>query len=136
MKTRIKFLIDTYSKKVFAFFPDMLYNENLYSKDMKTCYAHLGQHSACLQSYADVCKEANYNEYESLLKELIQIGYNPDIINIKQSVYLHRQPTKGEIKFGQGATHYRSFLISELINNKGELRQWIKADDGLRYYRN
>ena len=43
-----------------------------------------------------------------------------------------RQPTKGEIKFGHGATHYKTFLKKELLNKKGELKKWFKCpNDGL-----
>lgn len=47
----------------------------------------------------------------------------------------HRNPTAYEIKFGEGAIHYRDFTASEIgFNNRGELKKWFKADDGLRYY--
>lgn len=48
----------------------------------------------------------------------------------------HRPPTQAEIRFGHGATHYRTFPIEECT--KGEtrvLKAWFVADDGLRYYR-
>jgi hypothetical protein len=135
MKTKVIFKIEKEGNTVFAFFPDMLYNVELYGKDMKTCYAYLGQHSACLQGYADECKEANYNEYADLLKELIGQGYkNLEVLN-SQQIEMHRKPTKGEIKFGEGATHYRCFPIGDVLDKKGNIKQWIKAkDDSLRYY--
>ena len=57
---------------------------------------------------------------------------------IKCDYEFHRPPTAAEIKFGEGATHYRTFTLFEIgYNKKGELKTWIKAkDDGLRYYRN
>jgi hypothetical protein len=133
MKTKVIFKKDKESNTVFAFFPDMLYNVVLYGKDMKTCYAHLGQHSACLQDYADECEEAKYNEFVELLKELIGQGYNLEVLN-NQAIELHRKPTEYELKFGNGATHYRCFLIGEVLDKKGNIKQWIKAkDDLLRY---
>jgi hypothetical protein len=55
---------------------------------------------------------------------------------MSHTITYHRKPTPAEIKFGYGATHYRDFTLEELINPKtGALRRWIKADDGLRYYR-
>ena len=48
----------------------------------------------------------------------------------------HRQPTAGEIRFGHGAIHYRTFPIEECTNADRTLKTWfIAKDDGLRYYR-
>ena len=48
----------------------------------------------------------------------------------------YRNPTAYEIKFGYGATHYRTFDREDWLKSDGSLKQWIKAsDDGLRYYR-
>lgn len=103
---------------------------------MFTCYAHIGQHSAIHIDYAKECKEAQYNQYSDLLKELIGQGYNDLQVMNKQQFEYHREPTKAEIKFGEGATHYRSFTLSEIgINKKGGLKRWFIANDGLRYYR-
>lgn len=134
MKTKVIFKKDKEEGVVFAFFPEMDYNVPLYGKEMKTCYAHLGQHSACLQNYADECEEAKYNEYNDLLKELIGQGYKLEILN-NQVIEFHRKPTPYEIIFGKGATHYRCFLINDVLDKKGEIKVWIKTkDDGLRYY--
>ena len=47
-----------------------------------------------------------------------------------------RKPTRGEIAFGNGATHYRVFPIEECTWPDRTLKVWfIAADDGLRYYR-
>jgi hypothetical protein len=51
------------------------------------------------------------------------------LIQSGKAVQCHRPPTKSEIKFGHGATHYRTFLRSEIINRKGELKKWFKTDD-------
>ena len=51
------------------------------------------------------------------------------------TIEAHRPPTKSEIKFGYGAVHYRTFPIEEWKKPDGSLKKWIKADDGLRYYR-
>jgi len=58
-----------------------------------------------------------------------------DRINSDKLVEYHREPTKYEIKFGEGATHYRSFPMSECVKPDGRLKKWFVADDGLRYYR-
>lgn len=53
-------------------------------------------------------------------------------------VTYHRKPTKGEIKFGHGAMHYKDFPINEVINHKEtklEFKKWfICPIDKLRYY--
>lgn len=143
MKQQIKvlFLIDkpefqdidenNQSPVVFAYFPDMHHNEKL-----RTSYAHVGQHSPCHPEYAAECEEAEYYQYQDLLKELLSIGYKNLQIQNKQKIELHRRPTEMELKFGHGATHYRTFKLSKLVNSRGSLKKWVLAkDDGLRYYR-
>ena len=51
-----------------------------------------------------------------------------------KSITYWRDPTPGEIKFGEGAIHFRDFTEYEIGHNKkGELKKWFKADDGLIY---
>lgn len=54
-----------------------------------------------------------------------------------KTVTYHRNPTKAEIKFGNGATHYRDFSIEECcVKGTRFLKRWFVAEnDGLRYYR-
>jgi hypothetical protein len=48
----------------------------------------------------------------------------------------HRPPTAGEIRFGYGATHYRTFTVEECCFPGTRIaKRWFVADDGLRYYR-
>ena len=57
--------------------------------------------------------------------------YNPFKPENPENCVYYRPPTKGEIKFGYGATHYREFTTEEHKN-----RHWFKSlDDGLRYYK-
>ncbi len=133
--TAVKFLIEkpegNLPCNVFAFFPNEKYNS--IEPNVFTSYAHIGQHSACHIDYANECKEAQYNEFSDLLKELIGQGYKDLVVCNKQEIEAHRPPTKGEIKFGEGATHYRTFQIGEVLNNKGDIKKWFIADDLLRY---
>lgn len=56
--------------------------------------------------------------------------------NATDVIVCWRKPTAYEIKFGEGAIHYRDFTMSEIgRNSKGELKQWFIADDKLRYNR-
>lgn len=135
--TKVLFLIEKPEGdlpcNVFAYFPEIRHNK---VGGMFTCYAHIGQHSACHESYAKDCREADFNEYSDLLRELIGQGYKDLQILNKQVFQYHRKPTEGEIKFGNGATHYREFTAIEAINPKtGDLKKRLKADDGLIYTR-
>jgi len=140
--TQVKFLIEKQEGdlpcNIFAFFPSLhAYDKSQPSyNEMFTCYSHVGQHSACHVDYAKECKEAKYNEYADLLRELIGQGYNDLSILNDDTIEYHRPPTKEEIKFGEGATHYRSFILNEIgVNKTGKLKKWFVALDGLRYYR-
>lgn len=51
-------------------------------------------------------------------------------------VTYHRAPTPAEVRFGEGATHYRDFTPDECCHGGTRVpKRWILADDGLRYYR-
>jgi hypothetical protein len=131
--TQVKFLYERDSNDVFACFPNIPHDNS----GMLTCYAHIGQHSACHKDYAKECKEAPINEYWDLLEELISQGYNDLQIMNSHEIECHRPPTKGEVKFGEGAIHYRNFPLSVigLKKGKGMWKDWfISPDDGLRYY--
>lgn len=48
----------------------------------------------------------------------------------------HREPTSWEIKFGEGATHYKDFDLEFCLKPNGDIKKWVKCPyDGLRYYR-
>jgi len=133
--TKVKFLYEKDSENVFAFFPELVF-QNI-PVVYYTSYAHVGQHSACSIDYANECKEAGFNAYCDLLNELIGQGYNDLQILNSQELECKRPPTKGELKFGEGATHYRSFPLSVvgLKKNKAIWKDWfIAPDDKLRYY--
>ena len=40
-----------------------------------------------------------------------------------KNVEYRRNPTEYEIRFGEGAIHYRSFPLKECINSKGEIKK-------------
>lgn len=127
MKTKVIFLYHPKKDDVFAFFP--FENE---SADFKLCYSHIGQHSECSPSYALECVLASDEETVKLYKELESIGYE------LEGAYLdyHREPTKWEISFGEGATHYKGFSPLQYMKPNGDIKKWLKCPiDGLRYYR-
>jgi len=78
-KTRVTFYVDKGSTNVYAYFNDI--KENKY---LKRTYEHVGQHSAGSITYARTCKKATREQYQSLLNELIGLGYNDLIILNKE----------------------------------------------------
>lgn len=54
---------------------------------------------------------------------------------LNDTITAHRKPTPSEIKWGYGAIHYRDFDVEYWLKPDGTFKTWIKADDGLRYYR-
>lgn len=62
-------------------------------------------------------------------------GYLPVHPDVTECEY-HRPPTPAEIRFGHGATHYRTFPVEECCHPGTRIKKrWFKAaDDGLRYY--
>lgn len=54
----------------------------------------------------------------------------PDVVTITG----HRPPTPWEIKFGEGATHYKDFAVELCVHPDRSKKAWIKCPvDGLRY---
>ena len=62
---------------------------------------------------------------------------NLPIRNDVTQITFRRAPTKDEVNFGYGATHYRDFPIEECCHTGTRImKKWFVAkDDGLRYYR-
>lgn len=83
MKTKVLFLYNKKNDDLFAFFPEEYYNKEHLGERFLTCYAHIGQHSACNSDYAKECKEATKEEYNDLKEELESIGYELEILNEK-----------------------------------------------------
>lgn len=136
--TQVKFLIEKehnpdFLPAVFAFFPTQIWD----GKGNKASYSQIGQHSGCCIEYANECKEATYSQYNDLLRELIGQGYNDLQILNKQEFEVHRQPTKGEIKFGEGATHWLTVNFADVLDKEGNIKKWfVNPYDKLIYYTN
>lgn len=84
--TNVEFYVATYEAnesdeqpytEVLAVFEEELGNSGNFS-----CYAHLGQHSLCSQSFLrENCRKANEIEYKELYNELENVvGYNLKIV--------------------------------------------------------
>ena len=79
-KTQVVFYIETGNgtdnETPFAYF----INEKADQRGNNTCYAHIGQHSACSPEYIKECRKATEQEYKDLAEELESIGYNLEIL--------------------------------------------------------
>jgi hypothetical protein len=75
MKTKVKFLYHEKNEDLMAYFPYETWCDNT-----KSCYSHIGQHSACHPNYAKECREATMLEYLDLFNELQSIGYKLELI--------------------------------------------------------
>lgn len=42
-------------------------------------------------------------------------------------------PTKAEIAFGYGATHYRDFKLKEVLKKDGTIKRWVRDERGRRW---
>lgn len=79
LKTYVVFLIHKENNELFAYFPYEKYHS--YKSKIRTCYAHIGQHSACSPEYAKESRLATEQEYKDLRNELESIGYNLEILD-------------------------------------------------------
>ena len=53
----------------------------------------------------------------------------------RDKIEYHRNPTPSEIKFGEGATHYKDFDVCYCLNDEGHPKKWVVCPiDKLRYY--
>ena len=75
MATLVKFRIHPVNGDLIAFFPQIVHSFNGYRKN-HTCYARIGQHSACNVDYVKECRPATESEYMPLKQELESIGYD------------------------------------------------------------
>lgn len=71
--TKVTFYYDHNDGQILAYFPGLVADQ----KGNKTCYAHIGQHSACSPAYVRTLKLATTEQYKDLLSELVlAIGYD------------------------------------------------------------
>jgi hypothetical protein len=84
---------------------------------------------SCLTKYFCVISLPSHAEH--FLNSSVQksIGLTND-----DNIDCHRQPTKQEIKFGYGATHYCRVSVKDFKRRDGTLKKRIKLD-GLWYSR-
>ena len=145
-KTIVVFLKDNtdtaYNGYITAYFPSEKYSQEI---GVYNSYSHIGQHSACSYDFAkNKCKIANEVEYKDLFNELESIGYNLEVVaklapinkmvwnGANSEIDYHRKPTKSEIKFGHGATHYLTIHKDRFLNKDGTVKKRVKVD-GLIY---
>jgi len=76
MKTKVTFLYEADTKDVFAFFPTTICMRSGFYDS----YSHIGQHSQCSIEYVSQCKEAHLGDSDDLYNELVNIGYELEIV--------------------------------------------------------
>jgi len=94
--TDVVFYIDK-DGQTLAYFP----NDDADNKGNKTCYAHVGQHSACNPDYVKDLKKATPEEYKDLQAELVGQGY--DDLNVLSENLLEDNSENG---YGQQAFYF------------------------------
>ena len=73
-----------------------------------------------------------YNEKTKKEKIMIHIS---NVKTKSETLTYWRNPTKAEIRFGHGATHYRDFEFEKCFDEDGYQKLKVKAcDDNLVYY--
>lgn len=92
--TKVKFYMEE-ENTVFAYFPELPFDY----KGNKTCYSHIGQHSACSPEYIKGKKLATPEQYEELLNELKGQGYD-DLIVIDSRTTLSKIVCPVNCKYG------------------------------------
>ena len=78
--TNVKFYLEKNNihSDVFAYFPNLISDR----KGNVTSYSHVGQHSGCSKDYIKGKRLASPLQYDSLLKELVSLGYDDlNVIN-------------------------------------------------------
>lgn len=120
--TKIIFKHHEENKETFAFFPDEVFD----SKGNKTSYAHIGQHGACSEDYANESRQATAEEYKPLLNELISIGYDDleilnEVENIKDLPLTLEELYKGakQVNIKLSDKPYVFSLV--LVDNRGKI---------------
>jgi hypothetical protein len=83
--TNVAFYIASYSAdftEVLAVFVDEIETNKPKDDVYFSCYAHLGQHSTCSQSFiAENCRKATQEEYQELFNELENsVGYKLKVV--------------------------------------------------------
>lgn len=76
MQVKVKFLYHEGNCDLFAYFPELNWNNT-----SKRCYSSNEQHAGCSPFYAMESREATQEESRSLKIELINIGYQLEILN-------------------------------------------------------
>lgn len=88
-KDRVIFLYDTKADDLFCVFIDTkVVGGIMDGKFTYTIYSHIGQHSTCSDTYVeqDHIIEADPEQFSNLLEEIVQVGYKPEVIQIKSKL--------------------------------------------------
>lgn len=118
-KTDVIFYVDT-DGDVFAYFP----NDDADNKGNKTCYSHVGQHSACAPDYVKDLKKATPEEYASLQKELVGQGYTDlNVVNLNEGSSFHDDISEAEAAVRE---HY-IVIVGDNVRDNGDKESMDKV---------
>lgn len=109
MATIVKFLIDSDTQGVFAYFPNINHNERLYGSSQKQSYC-FGEFDACPVEYSLECKDAKKEEYKDLLSELELIYSDIVVANeLKEQVKQNNTYNEALDKLSKESKDFESF---------------------------
>lgn len=126
---KVKFYIE--QGDVFAYFPDIIHNG-----ESKTCYAHVGQHSACHPDYLKGKKQASVEAYFDLYRELIGQGYG-DLVVLNKSIneQVRRQSDINAGKVWQIRLESHPEKLEFECKSRGACIKWLKENDEFKNYK-
>lgn len=111
----------------------MVHNEKLLNKMLEHCEKIFELHGKMtMVSYSYDSKASFIVDRTIALRERIK-----EVRDTEVMLTYCRNPTPGEIKFGEGATHYKDFPVNVAVKKNGQIKKTIKCPyDGLIYKRN
>lgn len=74
-----------------------------------------------------------------MAKDIIFTAVKTEIVEITAKakedavVEYWSNPTKAEIAFGYGATHYRDFKLKDVLKKDGTIKHWVRDERGRRW---
>lgn len=114
---------------VFAYFP----HETADPNGNKLCYAHVGQHSACSEEYAQECQLATEEQYSDLKHELDSRGYNLNVLDALPGM-TNESADNGELD--RDIEIFANMLQSKIdkyYENNGRINYEVKVKPGQKY---
>ena len=94
--------------------------------DPDTCYSHNGQHSNCYPNYMASLEDAKFTDYEYLLKELENIGYE---VNVMNGDYKQQKKASRKFTFNKASKEDSGLILDKEYANFN----YSVGEDGTMY---